>query len=71
MCRRARELAVDSVLEYGGTEQDLARWVEATKLVMKILERKRLHEESGAYWSRTGELASAERCLPTTRPSDL
>ncbi len=39
MGRKPREIKIECVLESGGSERDLARWVAATKIVMRIVER--------------------------------
>ena len=45
MSRTARPIIIEAELQTGGTERDLSRWVEATRLIMKILDRKRIDEE--------------------------
>jgi hypothetical protein len=45
MSRTARPINIEAELQTGGTERDLTRWVEATRLIMKILDRKRVDEE--------------------------
>ncbi|MBV6489827.1 MAG: hypothetical protein CNCCGFBP_00201 [Fimbriimonadaceae bacterium] len=43
--RTARPITIDAELRAGGSEQDLSRWVEATRLIMKILDLKRIDEQ--------------------------
>lgn len=45
MSRSARPIAIDCELQPSGTERELSKWVEATRIIMKILERKRIEEE--------------------------
>jgi len=45
MSRTARPIHIEAELQSGGSERDLSRWVEATRLVMKILEAKRIDEQ--------------------------
>lgn len=45
MSRTARPITIDAELQAGGSERDLSRWVEATRLIMRILDVKRIDEQ--------------------------
>jgi hypothetical protein len=63
MGRKPREIKIECVLESGGTERDLARWVAATKIVMSVVERAK-RERAAVETGNSLEQSTVPAAIP-------